>query len=55
MNAPRTLPRKNKQDDHHQDDALGQVVQHRVRGEVDQIAAIEEGNDLHALGQNVHH
>jgi hypothetical protein len=24
-----------------------------VRGEMNQVAAIEEGNDLHALGQNV--
>ena len=48
ISAPRTLPRnKNKMiDDQH--DALGQIVQHRVRGEVHQIAAIQERHDLYA-------
>jgi hypothetical protein len=37
----------------HQDHAFGQIVQHRVGGEVNQIAAIDEGNDLYARRQNV--
>ena len=36
-----------------QNDALGQVVQHRVRGVVHQFAAVQERNDLHARRQNV--
>ena len=43
---------KQEENDDHQDDALGQVVQDRVGGEVHQVAAVDEGNDLHALGQN---
>ena len=31
-----------------QNDSFGQIVQHRVRGVVNQIAAVEEGNHLHA-------
>ena len=50
---PAHIPEKQKQDDDDQDDALGQVVQHRVRRVVQQIAAIEERNDLHARRQNV--
>ena len=42
-----------KQDDRDQDHALGQVVQHGVGGEVQQVAAVDEGNDLDALGQNL--
>ncbi len=36
-----------------QDDAFGEVVQHGVRGEVHQVAAIDERDDLHARGQDV--
>ena len=39
---------KQKQNDDHQDDALGQIVQHGVRGELHQFAAIDERNNLHA-------
>ena len=42
------IAEEEKEDDHHQDDALGQVVQHRVRGVVQQVAAVEERNDLHS-------
>ena len=42
-----------KQNDRHQDEALGQVVQHGVGGELHQIAAIDEGNDLYAGRQNM--
>ncbi len=53
MIAPRTLPRKSKQNDGDQDHALGQVVQHRVRGEVQQVAAVDERLQGYALGQNL--
>ena len=33
---------KQKQNDDDQNDAFGQIVQHRMRGEVHQIAAIDE-------------
>ena len=41
------------QDDDDQNDAFGEVVQHGVGGEMDEVAAVEEGNNLDALGQNV--
>ena len=47
------IAEEQEQDDRHQDDAFGQVVQHGVGGVVDQIAAIEERNDLHAGRQDV--
>ena len=53
ISAPRTLPRNRNRMIDHQDDALGQVVQHRVGGVVHQVAAVEERNDLHARRQNV--
>src|ERR1039457_1832078 len=42
-----------EQNDHHQDDALGQVVQDGVSGVVDQVATVEERNDLHSPRQDV--
>ena len=39
---------KQKQNDHDQDNSLGKVVQYRVSREVNQIAAIDEWNYLHA-------
>ena len=53
MSAPRTLPRNKKQNDRYQDHSFGEVVQHGVSGEVNQIAAIDERNDLHARRQDV--
>ena len=53
ISAPRTLPRNKKQNDRYQDHSFRQVVQHGVTGEVNQIAAIDEGNNLHARRQNV--
>ena len=53
MIAPRTLPRNSKQNDRDQDHALGQIVQHRVRGEVHQVGAVEEGARSYALGQDL--
>ena len=46
------IPEKQKEDDHHQNDAFGEVVQHGVGRVVHQIAAIDERNHLHARGQN---
>ena len=36
------IAEKDEQDDRDQDDALGQVVQHGVRGQMHQVAAIED-------------
>ena len=44
---------KEEKDDHHQDDPLRQVIEHRTCRELEQIAAIEEGLDSDALGQDV--
>ena len=43
------VAQEQEQNDRHQDDAFGQVVQHRVGGEVHQVAAVQERHDLHAL------
>ena len=47
------IPKKEEQNDDDEDDAFGEVMQDRVRGVVQQIAAVEERNDLHAMRQNV--
>ena len=47
------VAQEQEQDQRHQHDAFGQVVQHRVGGEVHQVAAVEERNDLHARRQDV--
>jgi hypothetical protein len=47
------ISQEQKQNNRDQDDALGQIVLHGVRGEMHQVAAVEKWNDLHALGQNV--
>ena len=47
------VAQEKKQNDRDQDHSFGQVVQHGVGGEVNQIAAIDERNDLHARGQDV--
>src|SRR5271165_4315695 len=44
---------KQKEDDRYQDHALAEVVQHRVQRVMKQIAAVEHGDDLHTLGQDV--
>src|SRR5580658_9152304 len=51
--GPTNIPEKQKEDDRYQDHALAQVVQHRVQRVMKQIAAVEHGNDLHTLGQDV--
>ena len=43
------IAEEQEQNDGHQDDAFGQIVQHGVGGVVDQIAAIEKGDDLYAV------
>ena len=48
------IAQKQEQNDHDQNDSFGQVVQHRVRRVVHQIAAIQIRNDLHARRQDVH-
>ena len=47
------IAEKQKEDDRYQDHPLAEVVQHRVQRVMKQIAAVEHGNDLHALGQDV--
>src|SRR5579863_2149091 len=44
---------KQKEDDRYQDHSLAEVVQHRVQRVMKQIAAVEHGDDLHTLGQDV--
>ena len=39
--------------DRHEDEALGEVVEDRVRRMVDQVAPVVEGDHLHARGQDV--
>ena len=42
-----------EEDDDDEDDAFGEVMEHRMGGVVQQVAAIEEGNDLNAGGKDV--
>jgi hypothetical protein len=53
MIAPRNVSQKDQQNNDDQNDALGQVVQHRMRGMVHQFATVDKGNDLHPRRQNV--
>ena len=46
------IAEEEKEDDDDEDHALGEVVFDGVDGVVDQVGAIEEGNDLDALGQD---
>src|SRR5271165_3628821 len=47
------ITEKQKEDDRYQDHPLAEVVQHRVQRVTKQIAAVEHGDDLHTLGQDV--
>src|SRR5277367_2008493 len=47
------VPQKQKQNNRDQNDAFGKVVQHRMRGKVHQVIAVEEGNNLHSRRQNM--
>src|ERR1019366_8908797 len=47
------ITEKQKEDDRYQDHSLAEVVQHCVQRVMKQIAAVEHGNDLHTLGQDV--
>src|SRR5580698_1163295 len=42
------IAEEQEQNDDDKNDALGQIVEHRVCGEVQQIGAVEKWNDLHA-------
>src|SRR5580704_3792076 len=46
------IPDKQKENDHNQNDAFGEVVQNGMRREVYQITAVDERNDFHAGWQN---
>ena len=52
MMAPRTLPRNRNRMMETRIMPAVRLSLHRVDGELDQIRAVEEGNDLHALGQD---
>ena len=53
MKRAADVAQEQEQDHRHQDDAFGQIVQHGVRGVVQQVAAVEERHDLHARRQDV--
>ncbi len=44
---------EDEQDERDEEDAFGEVMQNGVGGELEQVAAVEEGNDLHARRQDV--
>ena len=47
------VAKEEEQDDDDEDDAFGEVVEHGVGGVVQQVAAIEKGNDLDAGRKDV--
>ena len=47
------IAEKQEEDDDDEEDAFAQVVQDGVRGVVDQVAAVQVGNDLDALGKDL--
>src|SRR5271157_822422 len=50
--GPANIAEKEKQDDRDQDHSFGHVMKHRVERVVQQVSAVEHGNDLHALRQD---
>ena len=46
------IAEEEEKDDCNENDSFGQVVQHGMRGEMHQFAAIEEGHNFDALGQD---
>ena len=52
IKAARIFPKKQKQNDRDQNHSFAEVVQHRMQGEMQQVAAVQHGNDLHAFGQD---
>ena len=44
------IAEEQEQNERDQDHSFGKIVQHGVRGEVDERAAIEEGNNFYAAG-----
>ena len=51
--CPADIPEKQKENDHDQNDALREVVQHRMRRVVHQVAAVDERDHLYAGRQDV--
>ena len=51
MRAARTFNKKQKENDADQNHALGQIVHDGVEREMEKIAAVQHGNDLHTGGQ----
>src|ERR1700733_7103967 len=47
------ITEKQEENNRDQDHPLAEVVQHRVQGEMKQIAAVQHRNDFHTLGQDV--
>jgi len=47
------VPEEEKQDDGDEDDTFGEVFEDGVGGELQQVAAVQEGNDLDSLGKDV--
>src|SRR5258708_1514447 len=46
------VAKKQKQNDHHQNDAFAEIVEHRTGREVDQVSAVNQGNHSDARRQN---
>src|SRR5262244_3168016 len=51
--CPANIAQKNEKNDYHQDHAFAEVVQDGVRGVVNQVVAIQIGNDFDAPGKNL--
>ena len=52
MTRAADVAEEEKQNDDDEEDALAEVVEDGVRGVVEQVAAVEEGNDLDAGGKH---
>ena len=52
IKAPRKFPKKEKQYDRNQQYAFGQIVQHRARREMNQVATVQKRDYLHARWQD---
>src|SRR5580658_6122927 len=51
--CPANVAKEQEQDDDDQEDALRQILEHRVRCELQKIGPVEEGDNLHARRENV--
>ena len=45
--CPANVAKEDEQNDRDQDDSLGQVMEHGMRGQMDQVASVQVRNDLH--------